>query len=144
MHFEWHTLPCLCFCMILPLGMALSVSLLPFSAFSSSLVLSWAAFTRSFSPATLAAFPTSTHTRNGEFYWGRTQETRQTHSLLLTFMLSCKRNVDQSWPNAFDLRATIEKLTEGLEHEQMKCLMTHLIRWKNIYPLKMSKSITTK
>lgn len=47
------------FCALLPLGMALSVSLLPLRAFSSSLVLSWVAFTRSFSPATLSAFPTN-------------------------------------------------------------------------------------
>lgn len=51
------------FCVLLPLGMALSVSLLPLRAFSSSLVLSWVAFTRSFSPATLSAFPTNMHTR---------------------------------------------------------------------------------
>lgn len=63
-------------CMHVPLGMALSVSLLPLSAFSSSLVLSWAAFTRSFSPATLAAFPTNMQTRNGEVNRGRMQEAK--------------------------------------------------------------------
>lgn len=48
-----------------PLGKALSVAMVPFTAFSRSLLLSLAALTLPFSPATLSAFSTQNeHTRS--------------------------------------------------------------------------------
>lgn len=58
-----HTLThTLCFRAIIPLGMALSVAMVPLTALSRSLVFSLAALTLPFSPATLSAFSTHTHT----------------------------------------------------------------------------------
>lgn len=88
-HWYWSTLSLsfahTCVCMhspththndaIIPLGMALSVAMVPLTAFSRSLVLSFAALTLPFSPATPAAFSTHTHTHkvndDGGLIWSQ-------------------------------------------------------------------------
>lgn len=54
---------------IIPLGMALSVAMVPLTAFSRSLVLSFAALTLPFSPATPAAFSTHTQHTQSKWWW---------------------------------------------------------------------------
>lgn len=54
-----------CFFEVVPLGIAFSVSMVPLTAFSRSLVLSFAALTLPFSLATLSAFSEHTNKDNG-------------------------------------------------------------------------------